>query len=71
MLFKTNTNGHQHHSISLFIIEQDTLGETKENNKWHSAQEPRIPLKHIPISCDGCSFTNTDRHYLCVYIYAL
>ena len=45
MLFKTNTNGHRHPSISLIIIEQDTIGETKENNKWHSTQEPRTPQK--------------------------
>ena len=32
MLFRTNTNGHKHPSISLFIIEQDTISETKENN---------------------------------------
>ena len=43
MLFKTNTNGHKHPSISLIIIEQNTIGETKENNKWHSTQEPRTP----------------------------
>ena len=29
MLFKTNTNGDKHPSISLFIIKQDTIGETK------------------------------------------
>ena len=44
MLFKTNTNGYKHPSISRFIIEQDTIGETKEN-KWHSTQEPRTPQK--------------------------
>ena len=42
MLFKTNTNGHKHPSISLIIIEQDKFGETKEN-KWHSTQEARTP----------------------------
>ena len=45
MLFKTNTDGHKHHSTSLIIIEQDTIGETKENNMWHSTQEPRTPKK--------------------------
>ena len=40
MLFETNTNGHKHPSISLIIKEQDTIGKTKENNKWHSTQEP-------------------------------
>ena len=29
MLFKMNTNGHKHPSISLIFIEQDTIGETK------------------------------------------
>ena len=43
MLFKINTNDHEHPSISLFIIEQVTVGETKENNKWHSTQEPHTP----------------------------
>ena len=48
MLFKTNTNGHKHPNSSLSIIEQDTIGETNENNKWHSTQEPRTP-KNSPI----------------------
>ena len=63
MLFKTNTNGHSDLRISLFIIEQDRISEIKENNKWHSAQEPR--------TVTGCSFTNTERHSLCMYIYVL
>ena len=46
MSFKTNTDGHKHPSISIFITEQDTIGETNENNKWHSTQEPRTPPKH-------------------------
>ena len=45
MLFKTNTNGHKHQSISLLVIEQDTIVETNENNKWHSTQEPRTPIR--------------------------
>ena len=53
MLFKTNTNGHKHPSISLLIIEQDTIGKTKENNKWHSTQEPRTPKNRPPLACDG------------------
>ena len=40
MLFKTNTNGHKQPSMSLFIIEQDTISETKENNKWGCAASP-------------------------------
>ena len=38
MLLTTDTNGHNHPSTSLFIIEQDIIGETKEN-KWFSKQE--------------------------------
>ena len=30
MWFKTNTNCHKHPSISLFLIEQDTIDETKK-----------------------------------------
>ena len=52
MLFKTNTSGHKHPSISLFVIEQDTIGEAKENNKWHSTQELHTP-KNSHIDCDG------------------
>ena len=46
MLFKTNTNGQSMLEL-VFIIEQDTIGETKEY-KWHSTHEP-----HSPIDCDG------------------
>ena len=58
MLFKTNTNGHKHPSISLFIIERGTIGETKENNKCHPTQKPRTP-QNSPMDCEVCSFTNT------------
>ena len=44
MLFKTNI-------ISLFIIEQDTIVETKETNKWHSTQEPRTPQNSPSVGC--------------------
>ena len=47
MLFKTNTNGHKHPIISLIIRVQDTIGETIENNKWHSTEEPRNPPKPV------------------------
>ena len=43
ILFKTNTNGHKHPTISLIIIEQDTIGETKEKTKWHSTQKSHTP----------------------------
>ena len=73
MLFKTNTNGHRHPSISLIIIEQDTIGETKENNKWHSSQEPRTP-QNSPIDCDWVQLHQywTALHvytYIYIYIY--
>ena len=67
MLFKTNTNGHRHPSISLFITEQDTIGEIKEKNKWHSTQEPRTP-KNSPIDCDGEQL-HLHRTILPVYVY--
>ena len=70
MLFKTNTDGHKHPSISLFIIELDTIGETKENKKWHpfdtgTAQSPQTVIQTVM----GCSFTTTERHSLYMYIY--
>ena len=43
MLFKTNINGHMNPSMCLIIIKQDTIGETKENEKWHWTKEPRTP----------------------------
>ena len=52
MLFKTNTNGHKHQGINLIIIEQDIIGESKENNKWHSTQERTLP-PNSPIDFDG------------------
>ena len=54
--------------ISLFIIAHDTIGETKDNNKWHSTQETRTP-KNSPIDCDGVQLTNTEWDSLCLYIY--
>ena len=38
LCLKQNTNGQKHPSISLFIIEQDIIGETKETNNWHWIQ---------------------------------
>ena len=55
MLFKTNTKTNkaiEHPGIRLFIIEQDTIGETRENNKWHLTQEQRTP-QNSPTNCDG------------------
>ena len=44
MLFNTNTNGHKHPNNSLIIIKQDTIGETKENNKWDSTHSQKSVL---------------------------
>ena len=52
LLFKTNSKGHKHPSTSLFIIEQNTIGETTETNKCHSTQEPQTP-QNSPVDCDG------------------
>ena len=41
MLFKNKTNGHKHPSMSLYIREQDTVSETKENNKLHYEREQK------------------------------
>ena len=68
MLFRTNTNGHKHSYVSLIIIEQDTIGETKENNKWHSTQETRTPKKQSYRLCRGAAspiLNDTP----CVYVY--
>ena len=67
MVFKTCTNGHKHPSLSLIIIEQGTIVETKENNKWHSAQKP-CTLQNSRIDCDEVQL----HHYwtpLPVYVY--
>ena len=42
-MFKTNTNGHKHPSITLLIIKQNTMGDTEEIKKWHSTQKTRTP----------------------------
>ena len=55
MLFETNSSGHKHPSISLFITEQDTIGETKENNKLHSTHSQNTVLQTMM----GCSFYST------------
>ena len=59
MLFKMNTNGHKHPSISLIIIEQDTVGEHRNC----------LPPKTSPIDCDGVQpyqFWN-DTPCVCIY----
>ena len=71
-MFKSNTNGHNHPSIS-FIREQDTNGETNENNKWQSAQEPRTP-QNSPTDCDWLQlhqYWTKLPVYICIYIHIL
>ena len=51
-IYKTNTKGHKHARIRLFIIEQDTVVKPKKNKKWHSTQEPGTH-HNSPIDCDG------------------
>ena len=68
MLFKMITNGHKHPSISIFIIEQDTIGETKEN-KWNSTQELHTPKKQSYRLwwCAASPILN-DTPCVCIYI---
>ena len=49
MLFKTNTKGHKHPSIKLFI-EQDTIGKPKKTKSVISEHIFRIKL--INTSCE-------------------
>ena len=72
MLFETNTNGHNHPSISLIIIEQDTIDETKENNKWLSTQEPRTPKNQsYRLWWAAASPILNDTPCVYIYIYVL
>ena len=69
MLFKTNTNGHKQPSICLFIIEQSTIGEIKENNKWHSTHEPCTPPKPSNrLWWGAASSILNDTPCVCIYI---
>ena len=51
----------------LSVTEHDTIGETNEN-KWHSTQESRTPQKTVLLIVMRCSFANTERHSLYMYI---
>ena len=55
MLFKTNTNCHKHRNISLIIIEQDTTGETKENEQVAFSTGTAHSLKPVLYAVMGCS----------------
>ena len=65
MLLKINTNGHKHPSFSLFIIEQDTIGENKKKTSGIQHRNLALPS---PIDCDGVQL-----HQYCttlpVYVY--
>ena len=53
MLFETNTKGHKHPSIRLFIIEQDTIGKPMKTKSGiqprnHALPPPPPPPTHPP-----------------------
>ena len=52
ILFKTNTKGHTHPSIRLFIIEQDTIGKPKKTKSSIQHRNRALPQNN-PIDCDG------------------
>ena len=68
MLFKTNTKGHKHPSIRLFVIEQDTIGKPKKTKKWHLNQEPRTPRNKQSKKCDGVQL-HQNWTTLLLYVY--
>ena len=43
MLFKTNTKGHKHPSIRLFIIEQDPIGKSKKTKSGIQLRNRALP----------------------------
>ena len=51
-------------------IEQDTIGETKENNKWHSTLEPRNPPKKQSYRLWGGAASSILNDTPCVCMYA-
>ena len=52
MLLDTNTNGHKHLSICLFIIEPDTLVKPKKTTSGIQRRNRALP-QNSPIDCDG------------------
>ena len=71
-----NTNGHKHPSISLFIIEQDTIGEIKESDIQHRnrAFPQNSPIDCSPIDCDGVQlhqYYSTLPVYVYIHIYII
>ena len=70
MLFKTNTKGHKHPSIRLFIVDQDTIGKPKKTKSGIQHRNRAFP-KTALWTVMGSSFIITERHSLCMYIYVL
>ena len=67
MLFKTNTKGHKHTSIRLFIIEQDTIGKPKKTKSSIQHGSRAFP-QNSPIDCDRVQ-PNQYWTTLLVYVY--
>ena len=82
-LFKTNTKGHKHPSIRLFIKGQDTIGKPKKTKSSIQPRNRALP-RNSPIICDGvqllnntpvvCLYTSYNRThiknaYIYIYIY--
>ena len=67
-LFKTNTKGHKHPGIRLFIIEQYTIGEPKKTEK--SCNRTHIKNAYIYIHTYIYVYTHTHI-YMYIYIYTL
>ena len=71
VLFKTNTKSHEDPSIRLFIREQDTMGKPKKTKSGIQPCNCALPRKSVLQNVMGCSFTNTEWHSCCMYIYVL
>ena len=67
MLFKTNTKGHKHHSIRLFITEQDTIGKPKKPKSSTQHRNRALP-QNSPIDYDEVQL-HQYRTTILVYVY--
>ena len=71
MLFKTNTKGHKHPSIRLFIIEHDTIGKPKKTKGGIQPRNRALPQKKQSIDCDRVQlhqYWTTLLVYVYIYI---
>ena len=75
VLFKTNTKGHEHHSIRLFIREQDAIGKPKKTKSGIQPRNHTLPreiqsyrmwwgaaspiLNDTPVVCIHTSYNRT------------